>query len=140
MPKFKGPYRVLKVRNNNLTIWKWVIRVTVNIVRVRMYHPRHSDTNSFDSTNETLYEGKGSSNGSSRSNPRKYRRSRKPSGNESKSCKSNKGTAGLEDLRLKRKVGSKRTTERNDIKQSKICRKRSLQESEYKVTKRTLVY
>ncbi|GFU85735.1 uncharacterized protein TNCV_2434831 [Trichonephila clavipes] len=61
MPKFKGPYRVLEVRNNNLTIWKWVIRVTVNIVRVRMYHPRHSDTNSFDSTNETLYEGKGSS-------------------------------------------------------------------------------
>ncbi|GFX98823.1 hypothetical protein TNCV_1503991 [Trichonephila clavipes] len=45
----------------------------------------------------------GSSNGSSRSHPGKSRRSRKPSGDESKSSKSNKGTAGLDDLRLKRK-------------------------------------
>ncbi|GFU69971.1 retrovirus-related Pol polyprotein from transposon 297 [Trichonephila clavipes] len=36
------------------------------------------------------------------SNSGKCRRSRKPSGIESKSCKSNKGTAGLEDLRIKR--------------------------------------
>ncbi|GFW35633.1 uncharacterized protein TNCV_4434841 [Trichonephila clavipes] len=103
MPKFEGPYRVLEVRINNLTIWKKGRRVTVNIDQVRVYNPRHSDTNSFDSTNETLYEGKGSSNESSRSNPGKSRRSRKPSTDESKSRKSNKGTAGLEDLRFKRK-------------------------------------
>ncbi|GFW32859.1 uncharacterized protein TNCV_1774271 [Trichonephila clavipes] len=56
MPKFEGPYRVLEVRNNNLTIWKKGRRVTVNIDQLRMYHPRNSDTNSFDSINETLYE------------------------------------------------------------------------------------
>ncbi|GFX65814.1 uncharacterized protein TNCV_2043471 [Trichonephila clavipes] len=82
MPNFEETYRVLEVRNNNLTIWKKGRRVTVNIDQVRVYHPRHSDTNSFDSTNETLHEGKGSSNGSSRSNPVKSRRSRKPSGDE----------------------------------------------------------
>ncbi|GFT63292.1 uncharacterized protein TNCV_1566001 [Trichonephila clavipes] len=108
MPKFEGPYRVSEVRKNNLTIWKKGRRVTVNIDQVWAFHPRHSDTNSFDSTNETLYERKRSSNGLSRSHPGKSRRSRKPSGDESKIRKSNKGTAGLEDLRLKRKnVGSK---------------------------------
>ncbi|GFT98844.1 uncharacterized protein TNCV_3792571 [Trichonephila clavipes] len=69
MPMFEGPYRVLEMRNNNLTIWKKGRRVTVNIDQVRVHHPRHSDANSFDSTNETIYEGKGSSNGSSRSHP-----------------------------------------------------------------------
>ncbi|GFW07418.1 uncharacterized protein TNCV_865901 [Trichonephila clavipes] len=133
MPKFK---RVLEVRNNNLTIWKKGRRVTVNIDQVRMFHPRNSDTNSFDSINETLYEGKGSSNGSNRLNSGKSRRSTKPSGNESKSCKSNKRIAGLEDLRFKRKVVSTGTAERYDRKRSKICRKRSLQESEYKENKR----
>ncbi|GFW54065.1 retrovirus-related Pol polyprotein from transposon 297 [Trichonephila clavipes] len=89
---------------------------------------------SFDSTNEILYEGKGSSNGSSRSHPGKSRRSRKPSGDESKS---RKRTAGLEDLRLKRKnVGSNGTAERNDRKSSKICWKRSLQGSEHRDPKR----
>ncbi|GFY07231.1 uncharacterized protein TNCV_1585861 [Trichonephila clavipes] len=136
MSKFEGPYRVLEARNNNLTIWKKGRRVTFIIDQVRVYHPRHLDVNSFDSTNETLYEGKGSSNGSSRSNPRKSKSSRKPSGDESKSRKSNKGTAGLEDLRLKRKVGSNGTTERNDRKWSKICRKRSFQGSEHREHKR----
>ncbi|GFT23887.1 uncharacterized protein TNCV_3207491 [Trichonephila clavipes] len=75
-------------------------------------------------------------NGSSRSNPGKSRSSRKPSSDESKSRKSNKGAAGLEDLRLKRKVGSKGTTEGNDRKQSKICRKRSVQGSEQRDRKR----
>ncbi|GFS90608.1 uncharacterized protein TNCV_4097991 [Trichonephila clavipes] len=103
IPKFEGPYRVLEVRNNNMTIWKRGRRVTVNIDQVWSYHLlRHSDTNSFDSINETLYEGKGSSNWSNRSNSGKSRCSRKPSGNERKSCKSNKGIVGLEDLRLKR--------------------------------------
>ncbi|GFW70679.1 uncharacterized protein TNCV_2922341 [Trichonephila clavipes] len=133
MPKFEGPNRVLEVRNNNLTIWKKRRRVTVNIDQVQMYHPRHSDTNSFDSINETLYEGKGSSN-SSKSG--KSRRSRKPSGNESKSGKSNKGTAGLDDLRFKRKVVSTGTAERYDRKRSKICRKQSIQASKYKENKR----
>ncbi|GFU94716.1 retrovirus-related Pol polyprotein from transposon 412 [Trichonephila clavipes] len=48
--------RVLEVRNNNLTIWKKGRRDIVNIDQVRVYHPRHTDANSFDSTNETLYE------------------------------------------------------------------------------------
>ncbi|GFV06813.1 uncharacterized protein TNCV_4314081 [Trichonephila clavipes] len=137
MPKFEGPYRVLEVRNNNLTIWKKGSRVTVNIDQVRIYNPRHSDTNNFDSTNETIYEGKGSSKGSSRSHPGKSRCSKKHSGDESLSRKSNKGTAGLEDLRLKRKnVGSNRITERNDRKRSKIYRKRSFQVSEHRDQKR----
>ncbi|GFT34702.1 uncharacterized protein TNCV_1536311 [Trichonephila clavipes] len=78
----------------------------------------NSYTNSFDSTNETLYEGKGSSNGSSRSHPGKSRLSRKP-------------------WRLKRKnVGSNGTAERNDRKRAKIYRKRSLQGSEHRDPKR----
>ncbi|GFW05135.1 uncharacterized protein TNCV_599291 [Trichonephila clavipes] len=127
-----------EVRNNNLTIWKKRRRVTLNIDQVRTYHPKHSDTNSFDSTNETLYEAKRSSNWSNRTNSKKSRRSRKHSGNGSKNCKSNKGTAGLEDLRFKRNktVMSTGTLERYDRKRPKICRKRSLQESEYKDNKR----
>ncbi|GFS55054.1 uncharacterized protein TNCV_2441371 [Trichonephila clavipes] len=136
MPKFEGPYRVLEVRNNSLIIWKKGRRVTVNIDQVRVYHPRQSDTNSFDSNYETLYEGKRSRNGSSRSHPGKSKSSRKTSSDESKGRKSNKGTAGLEDLRLKRKVMSNGTVERNDKKRSKICRKRSLQGSEHGDQKR----
>ncbi|GFW37577.1 uncharacterized protein TNCV_861821 [Trichonephila clavipes] len=138
MPKFEGPYTVLEVRNNNLTIWKRGRWVTVNIDQVRSYHPRHLDTNRFDSINETLYEGKGSSNWSNRSNFRKSRLSRKLSGNESKSCKSNKGTVGLEGLRFKhtRAVVSTGTAERYYRKRPKICRKRYLQGSKYKATKR----
>ncbi|GFU71130.1 uncharacterized protein TNCV_1216541 [Trichonephila clavipes] len=61
----------------------------------------------------------------------------KPSGDESKSRKSNKGTAGLEDLRLKcRNLGSNGTAERNDRKRSKICGKRSFQGSEHRDQKR----
>ncbi|GFS50917.1 uncharacterized protein TNCV_4848101 [Trichonephila clavipes] len=103
MPKFEGPYRVLEVRNNNLIIWKKGKSVTVNIDQVRVYHPRQSDTISFYSHDETLYEGQRSSNESSRSHPGKSEISRKISSDESKGRKTNKGTAGLEDLRLKRK-------------------------------------
>ncbi|GFW53484.1 uncharacterized protein TNCV_3928621 [Trichonephila clavipes] len=103
MPKFEGPYKMLEVRNNNLIIWKKERRVTVNIDQVRVYHPRQSDTISFDSNVETLYEGKRSSNESSRSHPGKSKSSRKTSSDESKGRKSNKGTAGLEGLGLKRK-------------------------------------
>ncbi|GFX67927.1 uncharacterized protein TNCV_1974281 [Trichonephila clavipes] len=134
MPKFEGPYRVLAVQNNNLTIWKSRRRVTVNVDQVRIYHPRSSETSSYDSVNETTYEGKESSNWSNRSNTKKSRRSRKPSGNENKSCKSDKGNAGLEDLRVKRNraIGSMGTSERYDGKRPKICRKRSCRGSDYK--------
>ncbi|GFU14767.1 uncharacterized protein TNCV_2806911 [Trichonephila clavipes] len=103
MPKFEGPYRVLEVRNNNLIIWKKGKRVTVNIDQVRVYRPRQSDTISSDSHVETLYEGQWSSNGSNRSHPGKFKGSRKTSSEESKGRKSNKGNAGWEDPRLKRK-------------------------------------
>ncbi|GFS76815.1 uncharacterized protein TNCV_4424181 [Trichonephila clavipes] len=62
--------------------------------------------------------------------------SRRPSGDESKGRRSNKGTAGLEDLRLKRKVKSNGTMEKNDRKRSKISRKRSYQGSEHRDQKR----
>ncbi|GFV28781.1 retrovirus-related Pol polyprotein from transposon 297 [Trichonephila clavipes] len=75
----------IETDNNNLIIWKKGRWVTVNIDKVRVYHPRQSDTISLDSNDETLYEGKGSSNGSSRSYPGKSRSSRRPSGDESRS-------------------------------------------------------
>ncbi|GFW13404.1 uncharacterized protein TNCV_1879061 [Trichonephila clavipes] len=106
MPKFEGPYRMLEARNNNLIIWRKGKRVTVNIDQVRVYHPRQSDAISFDSHDETKYKGQRSSNGSSRSNPGKFKSSRKTLSDESKGRKSNRGTAGLEDPRLKRKVRS----------------------------------
>ncbi|GFV98104.1 uncharacterized protein TNCV_4448641 [Trichonephila clavipes] len=125
MPKFEGPYRVLEVQNNNLTIWKRR-RVTVNVYQVRIYHPKNSETSSYDSINETTYEGKGSSNWSNMSNSKKSRCSRKPSVNGNKSCKSDKGNAGLEDLRVNRNraVESTDTLESYDGKRPKICRKR----------------
>ncbi|GFW32817.1 uncharacterized protein TNCV_1773861 [Trichonephila clavipes] len=83
-------------KNNNLTIWKRGRNVTVNIDQVRINHPRNLEASSYDSINETTYEGKESSNWSNRSNSEKSRRSRKPSGNENKSCKSDKGNAGSE--------------------------------------------
>ncbi|GFT31112.1 uncharacterized protein TNCV_3428721 [Trichonephila clavipes] len=56
---------------------------------------------------------------------RVYHAGQKTSSDESKSRKSNKGTAGLENLRFKRKVRSNGSVERYDRKRSKICRKRS---------------
>ncbi|GFW31282.1 retrovirus-related Pol polyprotein from transposon 17.6 [Trichonephila clavipes] len=79
MPKFQRPYRVLEVRNNNLIIWKKGKRVTVNIDQLRVYRPRQSDTISSDSHLGTLYEGQRSSNRSSRSQPGKFKGSRKNS-------------------------------------------------------------
>ncbi|GFS70413.1 uncharacterized protein TNCV_4182441 [Trichonephila clavipes] len=132
MPKFERPYRVLEVRNNNLIIWKRGKRVTVNIDQVRVYRPRQSDTISSDSHVETLYEGQRSSNRSSRSQPGKFKGSRKTSSEESNGRKSNKGNVGWEDPRLKRKGGSNGSRDRKDLKKSKICRKRSLQGSEHR--------
>ncbi|GFU11624.1 uncharacterized protein TNCV_4320951 [Trichonephila clavipes] len=116
MPNFEGPYRVLEIRNNNLIIWKKGKGVTVNIDQVRVYHARQSDTISFDSQVETLYEGQRSSNGSSRSHPGKSKGSRKTSSEESRDRKSNKGNAALEDPRLKHKVRSNGSEWRGLIK------------------------
>ncbi|GFU75927.1 uncharacterized protein TNCV_2087651 [Trichonephila clavipes] len=85
--------------------------------------------------NSTIWKkGKGSNNWSNRSNSGKSRCSRKPSDNESRSYKSNKGTAGLENLRFQRNkpVMSTGTSEGCDRKRPKICRKRFLEEPEYK--------
>ncbi|GFV98005.1 uncharacterized protein TNCV_4447661 [Trichonephila clavipes] len=111
-------------------------RVTVNIDQVRVYRPRQSDTISSDSHLETLYEGQRSSNRSSRSQPGKFKGSRKTSSEESNGRKSSKGNAGWEDPRLKRKVESNGSGDRKDLKRSKICRKRSLQGSEHRDQKR----
>ncbi|GFY13288.1 uncharacterized protein TNCV_2335521 [Trichonephila clavipes] len=112
------------------------IRGSINIDQVRVYHPRKSDTISSDSHVETLYEGQRSSNGSSRSHPGNFKGSRKASSEECKGRKSSKGNAGWKDPRLKRKVWSNGSVDRNDLKRSKICRKRSLQGSEHRDHKR----
>ncbi|GFY31522.1 retrovirus-related Pol polyprotein from transposon gypsy [Trichonephila clavipes] len=71
-----------------------------------------------------------------RSHLGKSKRSRKTSSEEGKGRKSNKGNAGLEDPRLKRKVESNGSVERTGTKRSKICRKRSLEGSEHGDQKR----
>ncbi|GFW11979.1 uncharacterized protein TNCV_4530451 [Trichonephila clavipes] len=136
MPKFEGPYRVLEVRNNNLIILKRGKKVTVNIDQVRVYRPRQSDTISSDSHVETLYEGQRLSDRSSRSQPGKFKGSRKTSSEQSNGHKSSKGNAGWEDPRLKRKVETNGSGDRKNVKRSKICRKRSLQGSEHRNQKR----
>ncbi|GFV12930.1 hypothetical protein TNCV_3174651 [Trichonephila clavipes] len=105
---------------------------------MRIYHPRNSETRSSDNINETIYEGKGSSNGSNRSNSEKSRCSRKPSGNKNKSCKSDKGNAGLEDLRVKRSkaVESTDRSDRYERKRPKVCRKRSFKGLDYEHNKK----
>ncbi|GFS56245.1 uncharacterized protein TNCV_2769211 [Trichonephila clavipes] len=67
--------------------------------------------------------------------PSRYRRincadAKTMAGSSTGGRKSNKGNAGLEVPRLKRKVGSNGSVDRTDKKRSKICRKRSLQGSE----------
>ncbi|GFW43571.1 uncharacterized protein TNCV_4769231 [Trichonephila clavipes] len=136
MPKFEGPYRVLEVQNNNLIILKKSKKITVNIDQVRVYRPRQYDTISSDSHVETLYEGQGSSDRSSRSQPGKFKGSRKASSEQSNGHKSSKGNAGWEDPRLKRKVEPNGSGDRKNLKRSKICRKRSLQGSEHRNQKR----
>ncbi|GFU29740.1 uncharacterized protein TNCV_4745671 [Trichonephila clavipes] len=77
-----------------------------------------------------------SCHGSSRSHPGKFKGSRITSSEECKGRKSNKGNAGWDDQRWKRKVGSNRSVDRKDLERSKICRKRSLQGSEHRDQKR----
>ncbi|GFV95297.1 uncharacterized protein TNCV_4586721 [Trichonephila clavipes] len=62
--------------------------------------------------------------------------SKETSSEESKGRKSNKGNAGFEDPRLKRKVVSNGSVDRTDKKRFKICRKRFLQGSEHEDQKR----
>ncbi|GFW27600.1 retrovirus-related Pol polyprotein from transposon 412 [Trichonephila clavipes] len=116
MPKFEGSYRMLEVRNNNLIILKRDKKVTVNIEQVRVYRPRHSDTISSDNHVETLYEGQRSSDRSSRSQPGKFKGSRKTSSEQNNGHKSSKGNAGWEDPRLKRKVDSNGSGDGRNIK------------------------
>ncbi|GFT52578.1 hypothetical protein TNCV_4267131 [Trichonephila clavipes] len=81
-----------------------------------------------------------SSKGSSRSHRENPDVLKNTPGDESLSRKSNKGTAGLEDLRLKRKnVGSNRIAERNDRKRSKI-QEAIFQVSEHRDQKDKLLY
>ncbi|GFU87816.1 uncharacterized protein TNCV_963721 [Trichonephila clavipes] len=128
MPKFEGPYRVLEVRNNNLTILKKGKRVTVNSDQVRVYRPRQSDTISSDSHLETLYEGQRSSNRSSGSQPGKFKGSRKTSSEESNGHKSSKGNAGWEDPRLKRE-GSEHRDQKRPTPEPKQGIKRAISSS-----------
>ncbi|GFV91532.1 uncharacterized protein TNCV_2384921 [Trichonephila clavipes] len=91
---------------------------------------------SSDSHVETLYEGQGSSDRSSISQPGKFKGSRKTSSEQSNGHKSSKGNAGWEDPRLKRKVESNGSGDRKNLKRSKICRKRSLEGSKHRDQKR----
>ncbi|GFX62087.1 uncharacterized protein TNCV_2228131 [Trichonephila clavipes] len=83
MPKFEGPYRVLEVQGNDLTIWKSGKRMTVNIDQVRVYRPRQTYTISSDCQVETLYDEQGVSHGSNRSNQGQFKEHRKTSSKES---------------------------------------------------------
>ncbi|GFW85147.1 uncharacterized protein TNCV_3248871 [Trichonephila clavipes] len=93
---------------------------------------------SSDSHILTLYEGQGSSDRSSRSQPGKFKGSRKTSSEQSNGHKSSKGNAGWKDPRLKRKVESKGSGDRKNLKRYKICRKLSLQVSKYRDHKRPI--
>ncbi|GFT33082.1 uncharacterized protein TNCV_4368041 [Trichonephila clavipes] len=135
MPKFEGPYRVLEVQGNNLTIWKSGKRITVNIDQVRVYRPRQTDTISSDNQVETLYDEQGVSHGSNRSNQGQFKEHRKTSSKESEGRRSRQGNTAREIPRNKRKLS---IYESKDLvlKRSKMCRKRSLQVSEHKNRKR----
>ncbi|GFT98366.1 uncharacterized protein TNCV_2836891 [Trichonephila clavipes] len=134
MPKFEGPYRVLEVQGNNLTIWKSGKRMTVNIDQVRVYRPRQTDTISSDSQVETLYDEQGVSHGSNRSNQGLFKEHWKTSSKKSEGCRSRQGNTAREIPRNKRKMSHE--SKDQVLKRSKMCRKRSLQGSEHKNRKR----
>ncbi|GFV05387.1 uncharacterized protein TNCV_225981 [Trichonephila clavipes] len=135
MPKFEGPYRVLEIKGNNLTIWKSGRRVTVNIDQVRVYRPRQTDTISSDSPVETLYDEQEVSHGSNRSKQGQFKEHRKTSSQESERGRSRQGNSTREIPRNKRKMSDKESKDQV-LKRSKICRKRSLQGSEHQDRKR----
>ncbi|GFW36368.1 retrovirus-related Pol polyprotein from transposon 412 [Trichonephila clavipes] len=137
--KHWGKYYNRKRREVNIKVNDLVLRgkkVTVNIDQVRVYRPRQSDTISLNSLVETLLEGQRSSDRSSRSQPGKFKGSRKTSSEQNNGHKSNKGNAGWEDPRLKRKVDLNGSGDRKNIYKSKFCGKRSLQRSEHRDQKR----
>ncbi|GFY31086.1 uncharacterized protein TNCV_4359931 [Trichonephila clavipes] len=122
LPKFEGSYKVLEVRSNNLIILNKGKSVTVNSDQVRVYRPRQSDTISSDSHLETLYEGQRSSDRSSRSQPGKFKGSRKPSSEGSNGHKS-KGrrqeTSGQYDKAWEKRTptrGNNRAAERRPVR------------------------
>ncbi|GFX30869.1 uncharacterized protein TNCV_4145771 [Trichonephila clavipes] len=90
-------------------------RNRVNIDQARVYRPRQSDTVSSDSHFETLFEGQRLSDRSSRSQPGKFKGSRKTLSEQNNGHKSSKGNAGLEDPRLKRKVESTGSGDRKNL-------------------------
>ncbi|GFT27736.1 uncharacterized protein TNCV_3571011 [Trichonephila clavipes] len=75
-PKFKGPYRVLEVKQNNLMVWRSGKRerITVNVDQVRLYHHRKSD--------EMEIRTRSSDNNSSSYKPNNFE-GRQPRSNES---------------------------------------------------------
>ncbi|GFX61937.1 retrovirus-related Pol polyprotein from transposon opus [Trichonephila clavipes] len=93
-------------------------KVTVSIDQVRVYRPRQSDTISSDNHVETLYEGQRSSDRSSRSQPVKFKGSRKTSSEQNNGYKSSEGNAGWEDPSLKRKVDSNGSGDGRNIKKA----------------------
>ncbi|GFW57757.1 retrovirus-related Pol polyprotein from transposon 17.6 [Trichonephila clavipes] len=104
MPKFESPYRVLEVKGNNLIIWKSGRKMAVNIDQVRVYRPRPTDTISWDSPVETLYDEQEVSHGSNRSNQEQFKEHRKTSSQISEGCRSRQGNTAREIPRNKRKL------------------------------------
>ncbi|GFW46657.1 retrovirus-related Pol polyprotein from transposon 412 [Trichonephila clavipes] len=121
--------REVSIKVNDLVVGEWLESLCLSL-------KGHIECWSSDSHVETLYEGQRSSDRSSRSEPGKFKGSRKTSSEQSNSHKSSKGNAGWEDPRLKRKVESNGSGDRKNFKRSKICRKRSLQGSEHRNQKR----
>ncbi|GFT41482.1 uncharacterized protein TNCV_3942441 [Trichonephila clavipes] len=135
--KHWAKYYNRKRREVNIKVNDLVL-VTVNSDQVRVYRPRQSDTINSNSHVETLYEGQRSSDRSSRSQPGKFKESRKTSSEQNNGHKSSKGNAGWEDPRLKRKVESNGSGDRKELKRTKIFRKRSLQGSQHRDQKRPI--
>ncbi|GFT89589.1 uncharacterized protein TNCV_1610751 [Trichonephila clavipes] len=77
-PKFEGPFRVLKVKNNNIMIWRSGKGLTVNVDQVKIYRHRKCDemeirTGSSDS-NSSSHESSGFERVQWRSNESQYGR------------------------------------------------------------------
>ncbi|GFT79803.1 retrovirus-related Pol polyprotein from transposon 17.6 [Trichonephila clavipes] len=94
-----------------------------------------SDTISSDSPVETLYDEQEVSHGSNRSHQGQFKEHRKTSSQESEGCRSRQGNTTREIPRNKRKINSTASKDQ-DLKRSKICRKRSRQGSDHQDRKR----
>ncbi|GFY22185.1 hypothetical protein TNCV_3298281 [Trichonephila clavipes] len=69
-PKFESPYRVLRVQNNNVVIWKAGRRTTVNIDQMLIYHQRKSDEGVVDVDSSVSSGSEYQSNSFEESRPR----------------------------------------------------------------------